>query len=119
AARAPCAALAPRPGGPRFARVDPDQLAKAAGMLARARPDVAPEAEALAAQLGRREPRGGPPVCLHGDVHLHNGILAGDRVALIDFDKLALGPAAVDLGSFLSLLRYHTTVGLLPLPAPP
>ena len=110
-------ALTPPPGVPRFARVDPDQLAKAAAMLARARPDVAPEAEALAAQLGRREPRGGPPVCLHGDVHLHNGILAGDRVALIDFDKLALGPAAVDLGSFLSLLRYQTAVGLLSVPA--
>jgi len=106
-------ALAPPPGVPRFRRVDPDQLAKAAAMLARARPEVAREADTLAMELGRREPSPEPPVCLHGDVHLHNGILAGDRVALIDFDKLALGPPAVDLGSFVSLLRYQTAVGLL------
>jgi len=110
-------ALAPPPGVPRFTRVDPDQLAKAATMLAHARPDVAPEAEALAAELGRREPSSEPPVCLHGDVHLHNGILTGNRVALIDFDKLAIGPPAVDLGSFLSLLRYQTAAGLLSVPA--
>jgi len=106
--------LAPPPGVPRFARVDPDQLAKSAAMLARACPNGAPEAAALAEELGRCDPPSpDAPVCLHGDVHLHNGILTGDRVALIDFDKLALGPPVVDLGSFLSLLHYQTAVGIL------
>ena len=73
------------------------------------------QAQALAAQLVRRfEPSPDPFVCLHGDVHAKNGILAGDRVALIDLDKVCLGEPAADLGSFLSLLRYERLVGGLP-----
>ena len=97
---------------PRFDRHDPARLAAAAGLLARACPRVARDAEALAAELVRRfEPPAGPPVCLHGDVHAKNGIVAGQRVALVDLDKVCLGEPAADLGSFLSLLRYERLVG--------
>ncbi len=108
-------ALAPPADVPRFTRHEPARLAEAAGLLARACPNVGRQAQALAAQLVRRfEPSPDPLVCLHGDVHAKNGILAGDRVALIDLDKVCLGEPAADLGSFLSLLRYERLVGGLP-----
>ena len=64
------------------------------------RPDVA-----VAAARGSRTssrgaaPAGGETVCLHGDVHLKNGLLQGRRIALIDLDQAGAGPPAADLGS--------------------
>ncbi len=104
--------LAPPPEVPRFTRHEPPRLADAARLLARACPRVGRQAEALATELLRRfEPSAEPPVCLHGDVHAKNGILAGNRAALVDLDKLCLGEPAADLGSYLSLLRYEHLVG--------
>ena len=104
--------LAPPPEVPRFTRHEPPRLADAARLLARACPSVGHQAEALAAELLRRfEPSADPHVCLHGDVHAKNGILAGNRVALVDLDKVCLGEPAADLGSYLSLLRYEHLIG--------
>jgi aminoglycoside phosphotransferase len=87
----------------RFARLDPDRLATAAAVIARARPDVAAAAEALLGWLlDRRDDAAGPPVCLHGDPSLRNAILDGGRVALIDYEDAAAGPAAADLGRVLA-----------------
>jgi len=106
--------LTPPQESPRFTRYDPDRLVAAAELLARACPRVGREAHHLVAELARRfEPSPEPLACLHGDVHPKNGILAGDRVALIDLDKTCRGAAAVDVGSFLSLLRYERALGAL------
>ena len=98
----------------RFTRYDEACLTEAASVLAQARPSLGPEAEALARELVRRfEPPPDRPVCLHGDMHTGNGILAGTGAALIDLDKVSLGPAAIDLGRLLCLLRYKRLVGRL------
>jgi Ser/Thr protein kinase RdoA (MazF antagonist) len=49
-------------------------------------------------------------VCLHGDVHLKNGLLQARRIALIDLDQMGTGPAAADLGSAMAGIRYHALV---------
>ena len=98
----------------RFTRYDEACLTEAASVLAQARPSLGPEAEALARELVRRfEPPPDRPLCLHGDMHTGNGILAGSGAALIDLDKVSLGPAAIDLGRLLCLLRYKRLVGRL------
>jgi aminoglycoside phosphotransferase len=87
-----------------FTRLDPERLATAAAVIARARPDVAGRAARLLARLedaaadARRR-----PVCLHGDANLRNAILLGDgRVGLIDLEHVSAGPAAADLGQLLA-----------------
>ena len=50
------------------------------------------------------------PACaglIHADIHLGNLILAGDRVALIDFEQLGWGPFAYDLAVLHADLTYH------------
>jgi aminoglycoside phosphotransferase (APT) family kinase protein len=104
----------PAPHGlPRFTRLDAERQPSAAGLVARARPDVAALALRLAGELAARRPDdAGAPVALHGDVHPKNGLLLPDgRIALIDLDQCGLGPAAIDLGSLVAGLRYRTLVG--------
>jgi Ser/Thr protein kinase RdoA (MazF antagonist) len=95
---------------PRFVRLEPAHQAPAAELIARARPDVAVAAARLAGELAGEAPPAGEHVCLHGDVHLKNGLLQGRRVALIDLDQLGLGPAAADVGSAMAGIRYHALV---------
>jgi aminoglycoside phosphotransferase (APT) family kinase protein len=95
---------------PRFTRLEPDRQAPAAELIARARPDVAVAVARLASELAAEAPAPGAPVCLHGDVHLKNGLIQGRRVALIDLDQVGLGPAAADLGSAMAGIRYHALV---------
>ncbi len=104
----------PAPHGlPAFTRLDADRQPFAAGVVARARPDVAALALRLAADLAAGRPDdAGAPVPLHGDVHLKNGLLLPDgRIGLIDLDQCGAGPAAADLGSLLAGLRYRALVG--------
>jgi len=106
--------LTPPEGTSRSDRHEPERLVAAAELLARACPRVASEARALADELGRSfVPSPEPLACLHGDVHPKNVLLAGERVALIDLDKTTRGAAALDLGSFLSLLCYERALGRL------
>jgi aminoglycoside phosphotransferase len=95
---------------PRFERLDADRQAEAAAIIGRARPDVAGPAALLANELRIEAPAPGAPVCLHGDVHLKNGLLQGRRLALIDLDQVGVGPAAADVGSALAALRYRALV---------
>jgi len=98
----------------RFTRLDLDHLVQAAGLIGQARPDVAEHAANLVKLLAEhRHSPTAAPVCLHGDVHAKNGIAQHGRVALIDLDQVALGPAAAELGSFLASLHYWRCVGLL------
>jgi aminoglycoside phosphotransferase len=96
----------------RFVRLAPRAQGQAAAIVAVARPDVAITAARLAGELAGRPPApDGPPVCVHGDVHLKNGLATPDgRVALIDLDQAGCGPAAADLGSAIAGLRYAAIV---------
>ena len=70
-------------------------------------------AERLLGAAPDAEPGAREAVVLHGDVHLKNAVLDGDRLWLIDFDQAAAGPAAADLGSFIGLLRSRAVADLL------
>lgn len=99
--------IAPPQATPAFTHFDEDRLHKAARLLGQVRPDVARQAGELAELLTSAKQAGaGDPVCLHGDIHSKNAILADDRVTLIDVEDLAVGPAAADIGSFLAGLQY-------------
>ena len=101
----------PAPAGVEpFERLEPARQAPAAELVGRARPDVAAAAERLAGDLAIEAPAPAEPVCLHGDVHLKNGLLQARRIALIDLDQVGLGPAAADLGSAMAGIRYHALV---------
>lgn len=98
----------------RFTRLDFDHLIQAASLVSQARPDTAEHAATLVNLLSQRwQSPTTAPVCLHGDVHAKNGIVQDDRIALIDLDQVALGPAAAELGSFLASLHYWCCIGLL------
>jgi hypothetical protein len=109
---------APPPPTP-FTRLEPERLARAVVVIARARPEAGgPAARVLAALL--EHPQYAPAVCLHGDANLRNAILvaAPERptsgravgaapqrptmVALLDLEDSAAGPAAADLGQVLA-----------------
>ena len=103
-----------RPPARRFGRLAPDRLARAVGAIATARPAAGPAAAAvLAGLLARRADAGGPDVCLHGDANPRNALLDGDRVALIDLEDVAAGPAAADLGHVLAGLLCARATGAL------
>jgi Ser/Thr protein kinase RdoA (MazF antagonist) len=106
-----CLHSLPVPDGvPAFDRLAPARQGEAADIIGRARPDVAAPAARLADELAGAVEPAEPPVCLHGDVHLKNGLLDGRRVSLIDLDQAGVGPAAADIGSVLAGLRYRTLV---------
>jgi aminoglycoside phosphotransferase (APT) family kinase protein len=105
--------LAP-PDEVRFRRADPDRVAAAAELIASVRGDVAIPVRRLSGVLSRLLEPDCDPVCLHGDVNFRNALLENGRVALIDLDQVASGPAAAELGSVLASLRYAGVVGLLP-----
>jgi aminoglycoside phosphotransferase len=99
---------------PRFERLAPARLQKAAQIISVSYPDVASIACNLAEELcRRRDSSSESEVILHGDVHPKNGILEDDSVALIDLDQAGTGPAAADLGSLLASLRYSHLTGFL------
>jgi aminoglycoside phosphotransferase (APT) family kinase protein len=98
------------PGVAPFTRLEPSRQAPAAELVGRARPDLAAAAERLAGALAFEAPAAVEPVCLHGDVHLKNGLLQARRIALIDLDQVGLGPAAADLGSAMAAIRYQALV---------
>jgi hypothetical protein len=103
------------PAAPDFDRLSDERLATAADVVARARPDLAAEARALAADLaaGVRALGAQPDACLHGDPHPGNAIVAGARIALVDLDHVARGPAAADLARVLAgLTAQRLTDGL-------
>jgi aminoglycoside phosphotransferase len=98
-------------GRVRFLRLAPERQRRAAELIARARPDVASVATALADRLQARAPApDADPVCLHGDVHRKNAIEHRGRIALIDLDQVSAGPPAAEVGSILAGVRYHALV---------
>jgi aminoglycoside phosphotransferase (APT) family kinase protein len=70
-------------------------------------PDLAEPARSLAELLRRRRPtsRSGPtshPVLLHGDLHSDNVMIVDGRINFIDLERVAVGPASIDLGFLLA-----------------
>jgi aminoglycoside phosphotransferase len=99
---------------PKFTRFAPDRLCEARRLVARVRPDVEEAADALVRELAAQQPDDrAAAVCLHGDLHPKNAIVSDGRVALIDVEDLAVGPAAADIGSFLAALAYLRCGGRL------
>jgi aminoglycoside phosphotransferase len=95
-----------------FTRLDPERLGKAVAVIARARPDAGHAAAlALANLLTRLDSADEPVVCVHGDANLRNAIFDGERVALLDLEHAAAGPAAADLGQLLAGLRADRVLG--------
>lgn len=96
----------------RFTRLDPEKLASAVVMIARARPDAARSAAlVLADLLDRRDDGAGAAVCLHGDATVRNAIANAGRVALLDLEHAAAGPAGADLGKLLAGLTADCVIG--------
>lgn len=87
-----------------FERATPLALRRAALLAGRVRPDLKHAALLAADELTRSRPGDTARVTLHGDPHLKNAFIAGDRITLIDFDQACRGPAAADLGSLLAAL---------------
>jgi Phosphotransferase enzyme family len=96
----------PPPDGVRFCRLDVARLGAAADVIARARPDVATQAQELATRLAVTANGAEPNACLHGDLHPKNALLEGGYVGLVDLDQTSGGPPAADVGSVLAGLRY-------------
>ncbi|HEX9995220.1 MAG TPA: phosphotransferase, partial [Acidimicrobiales bacterium] len=87
-----------------------DQLARtgrAVERAARALPPLAGELRArlaaLAAAAGALPPERSVPV--HGAPHVHQWLLDGDRLGLVDFDRFAMGEPELDLATFVAELR--------------
>jgi aminoglycoside phosphotransferase (APT) family kinase protein len=80
---------------------------EAAQTIADAIPVMRPRLRACISKL--RSLRGNdrdPAVLLHGACRLKHVFIHQGRLALVDLDGLAVGPAAYDLGNFLSSLYY-------------
>ena len=94
------------PAASRFDRFSPAHLRSDAALIGCVRPDVANDIDRLARRLAATDPADHQTVCLHGDLHPKNAIVSGERLALIDVEDVAIGPAAADIGSLLGSLLY-------------
>jgi len=101
------------PHAPPLDRFSPAHLRDDAAIVRTIRPDVSNAVEHLVARLTAAAVPDAEAVCLHGDLHPKNAIMAGDRVTLIDVEDVALGAAAADVGSLLASLVYRRETGRL------
>ena len=71
-------------------------------------PDEAARARALAQRVSESLATDhGATVTLHGDFHPRQVLIDGEAMSLIDFDEAMSGPAAVDVGTFISRLHMN------------
>lgn len=101
------AGLHATPATPERRRTPADLLEEidlAAGIVARARPDLSDQVASLARILvsRSRHPDPGGVATLHGDLHARNILVGHDRAYLIDLDRVSLGPPLHELGSLLA-----------------
>ncbi len=65
----------------------------------------------LLTEIARRLPPPSTVATLHGDLHLKNFLIEGDRAELIDLDTLRAGDPHEDLGSFAASLYHRALLG--------
>lgn len=94
-------------------RLTPEGLARAATIIAQARPEVAETVHQLADDLIATHDQIDEAVLLHGDLHPKNVLIDDDRLSLLDLDQAATGPAAIDLAGVIAGLRNDACLGLL------
>ena len=63
-------------------------------------PELRPRVEALLERLGRELPAGLALVPAHGDFHVDQLLVAGDGIAVVDFDEMCLAAPALDIASY-------------------
>jgi Ser/Thr protein kinase RdoA (MazF antagonist) len=93
--------------------LDPGSLLALGADLAGVIPGVERPIRTLADSLARRVTHSGTEgsATVHGDFHVDQVLLAGDRVVLVDLDRAGRGDRHADLGAFLA----HTEESDLPL----
>lgn len=94
-----------------------EEIDLAAGIVARARPELSAQVASLARILvsRSRRPDPGGDATLHGDLHARNILVGPDRAYLIDLDRVSLGPPLAELGSLLAEIAGRPAyAGLLP-----
>lgn len=99
----------PVPGVPALGAADRlQQLREAARVLGRACPRLEARLAKLVGCLTATLPACRNPVTLHGDLHMNNVLIGeGEGAALVDFDGISAGPAALELGGFVAGLIYR------------
>ncbi len=74
-------------------------------------PALADAVDSLVATLERLqrelERTSAPLVPVHGSLHSHQWLVNGDRLALVDFDRAAMGHAELDVATFLTEWDYE------------
>ncbi len=81
---------------------DLDKTRSAVAGLVTRDPGLAPLAARMQERLTSTLPKdSGPAMLLHGDLHDKNVMVAAAGVTFIDLERVALGPAAIDLGRLL------------------
>lgn len=85
------------------------QVHDSAALLARVEPAWQPRLQPVVSwlQAGEAALADEPHVTLHGDLHLNNILVDGPRLALIDFDSMRSGPAAIELGGWIADMLYR------------
>lgn len=79
--------------------------------LAHAAPDAAGPAEALTEALAQAHAAAPDtePRAIHGAPHPHQWLADGDRLALVDFDRLSFGPVEIDAATFVAELDFESS----------
>ncbi|MEK7830492.1 MAG: aminoglycoside phosphotransferase family protein, partial [Acidobacteriota bacterium] len=79
-------------------------------MVAMLRPELSSRLRSLLDRLRNqaRQIDARPTATLHGDLHLKNFFVTGQKVALIDLDNLCVGDPLQELGSFIASLFYRS-----------
>jgi Ser/Thr protein kinase RdoA (MazF antagonist) len=104
-----------RPCGPRDSLAEQiHDIERVASLLAWACPDVSGDVRAIAATIVA-DLTDAPPALIHGDAKADHLFLAGDRVTLIDFDRVAVGDPVRDPARLCAYLTGR--VGLDAVPA--
>jgi tRNA A-37 threonylcarbamoyl transferase component Bud32 len=107
--------LSPPATTARSTRLTPSGLARAAAIIAQARPEVAHVVQQLACKLiaGYEKIAQNTPVLLHGDLHPKNVLVDNEGLSLLDFDQAARGAAALDLAGVIAGLHCEACLDLL------
>ena len=101
------------PHAPVLDRFSAARLRGDAAIIGTIRPELSDAVDHLAGRLIVTFAACADTACLHGDLHPKNGIVCGDRVALIDVEDVALGERAADVGSLIASLIYRRETGQL------